>query len=197
MSMTHQSASPIPPVCLTAIRDVDAYLYSGGHGDGVGTIRTGSRITLTGQESFGEVGFVTGHHSVLPQALPPARGPQLDGWFKRSDLDGFVQSENVNPDAITELKAFRSNFEIRFGTSSRCTPSDIGQALALQRARLLAVSIILDIAPDLLEGWLDHVVWESELTYDALVSTRNRGGIPLPPFSEFNSGPNMHRSLID
>ena len=68
-------------------------------------------------------------------------------------------------DAILE---FRRDYAERFGTENPSTASDVGQILGLQEARLLAVALLLEVAPEVLLPVLDRLVWDSDLSDQAL-----------------------------
>ena len=68
-------------------------------------------------------------------------------------------------DAILE---FRRNYAERFGTENPSTASDVGQGLGLQEARLLAVALLLEVEPEVLLPVLDRLVWDSDLSDQAL-----------------------------
>lgn len=72
---------------------------------------------------------------------------------------------------------FRHEYTGRYGTENSSTPSDVGQMLGLQEARLLAVALLLEVEPGVLLPVLDCLVWDSDLSDQALSTARG----DLPP----------------
>ena len=71
-----------------------------------------------------------------------------------------------------EILKFRHECTGRYGTENSSTPSDVGQILGLQEARLLAVALLLEVEPEALLPALDRLVWDSDLSDRALSTAR-------------------------
>jgi hypothetical protein len=71
-----------------------------------------------------------------------------------------------------EILKFRHEYTGRHGTENSSTLSYVGQTLGLQEARLLAVALLLDIEPEVLLPVLDSLVWDSDLSPQALSTAR-------------------------
>lgn len=92
-----------------------------------------------------------------------------------------------------QILKFRQEYAERYGTQNPSMPSDLGQILGLQEARLLAVALLLEVEPEVLTQFLDRLVWESDLSGHHLWAARNESGLPNPVLSLLNA-PGLHRS---
>lgn len=72
---------------------------------------------------------------------------------------------------------FREAYRERFGTADPSLPSDVGQLLGLAKARLQAIALLLRIDPGALQGVLDRLVHQGDLSDAALAEARKALGI--------------------
>lgn len=105
--------------------------------------------------------------------------------------------KEFNPEETQNaVLAFREDFRDRYGLANPSTPSNVGQMLGLAQARLQALALLLEAEPAVVAKLLDQLVWEADLSEDALSAARAEAGLPQPVISSLNSGMKAHRSTL-
>lgn len=89
-------------------------------------------------------------------------------------------------EALNQILRFRQEYAGRCGENPSL-PSDMGQILGLQEARLQAMALLLEVEPEILTRFLDRLVWDSDLSEGHLSAARNESGLPNPVLSHLNS----------
>ena len=90
-------------------------------------------------------------------------------------------------DSKQTILRIRSEYKDRFCPGNPSLPSDVGQILSLLEARLLVVSLLLEVESAVFEKWLDKLVWSSDLSMGALDDARHEAGLPVPIFSHISA----------
>ena len=83
---------------------------------------------------------------------------------------------------------FRKAKEDRSGSTALGALADLRQIRDLAKARHLAVALLLEVEPHVLDSFLDKLVWEADLSQRSLVAARYEAGLPQPVVSLLNSG---------
>ena len=94
------------------------------------------------------------------------------------------------------ILAFREDFRDRYDTDHPITTTKVGHLLALAEARLQALGLLLGAEPEEVTYLLDKLVWQADLSEDALNAARAEAGLPNPVWSCLNSNKNAYRSTL-
>jgi len=91
-------------------------------------------------------------------------------------------------DPRQSILKFREEFRRRDSRCLLAEEPDVAARLELARARLLALSLLLEVEPLVLEDFLDQLVWKADLSDRSLVAARYEAGLPHPVHGPLNSG---------
>ena len=95
--------------------------------------------------------------------------------------------ERTKIDPKQRILLLRSHYLDRFCPRNPSVPSDVWQFLALCEARLMVLSLLLEVEPQDLEQWLDKLVWFSDLSPQALDDAHKEAGLPNPVLSNISA----------
>ena len=75
-------------------------------------------------------------------------------------------------DLKKSILAFRTESRDRYGSENLGHPSNVSQVLGLNKARILAMALLLEVAPKIVVDALDKLVWRADLSEETLAEAR-------------------------